>query len=193
MGLFAIERFLDAATCAEIRLAIRNGHARAGTVGTKGSEFVVDRDYRSVNWVKVDAAVESLVTERLRNATGEVGRHYGLSLTDCEAPQFLCYKPGDHYKAHRDSGVHDKATEMSKARRISSVVFLNNASATPAADTYAGGALTFYGLFDDPSGKSVGIPLEADEGLLITFPSEMLHSVEPVTHGERLTIASWFH
>src|SRR5437762_398787 len=109
-----MEGFLDPGMCRELRAAIRTGHARAGTVGTKGAEFVVDREYRSVNWVKVDDAAVALVRQRLLDATADVGRHYGLTLTDCEAPQFLSYAPGDHYKAHRDSGAHDHATATSK-------------------------------------------------------------------------------
>jgi SM-20-related protein len=38
----------------------------------------------------------------------------------------------------------------------------------------------------------LGIPLDADEGLLVTFPSRMLHAAAPVTHGERYTIVTWF-
>jgi SM-20-related protein len=193
LGLFAIEGFLDAATCRDLRTAIRSGRPRAGTVGGRGSEFVVDRAYRSVNWVKVDDAAVAVVRSRLLAAAKDVGDFYGFALTDCEDPQFLAYGPGDHYKAHRDSAAHSEATATSKARRISTVVFLNRAAEPATDDSYGGGALTFFGLVPDPSGKSLGIPLEADEGLLITFPSEMLHAVEPVTHGERYTIASWYH
>ena len=192
LGLFALEHFFDADACRELRSAIRTGRHRAGTVGTKGSAQVVDRSYRSVNWVCVDEAMVSLVRAKLLGAKSAVESHYGLTLTDCEAPQFLAYSPGDHYKAHRDSGAHDKASAVSKARRVSSVIFLNHASESAAADCYGGGALTFYGFFDDPSGKSLGISLQAEEGLLITFRSEMLHAVEPVTHGDRYTIASWY-
>lgn len=192
LGLFVVEHFLDAEECRELRSAIRAGRPRAGTVGTKGSEQVVDRTYRSVSWVSVDHGMVSVVRARLLGAKPAVEAHYGVPLTDCEEPQFLAYSTGDHYKAHRDSAAHEEATAVSKARRVSSVIFLNERSEAAAEDRYGGGELTFYGLFDDPSGKSIGLPLQADEGLLVTFPSEMLHAVGPVTHGERYTIASWF-
>jgi SM-20-related protein len=57
---------------------------------------------------------------------------------------------------------------------------------------YGGGALTFYDLFDDPTGRSLGFPLQAEEGLLIAFRAEVPHSIAPVTHGDRYTIASWY-
>lgn len=192
VGLFAVEHFLETDVCRELRAAIRAGHARAGTVGTRGSEQVVDRSYRSVNWVSVDGATVSLVRKRLLAVKAAVEAHYRLAFHDCETPQFLAYGIGDHYKAHRDSAAHEAATEVSKARRVSSVIFLNEPSEKASENSYGGGALTFFGLFDDPSGKSLGIPLDAEEGLLVTFPSETLHSVAPVTHGERYTIASWY-
>jgi SM-20-related protein len=118
-------------------------------------------------------------------------------LSACGPLQFLAYGVGDHYKPHRDhydESVQraDEKTGTPKARRVSAVIFLNNRSEITTPNHYGGGALTFYGLFDNPTGDTIGIPLEADEGLLITFPSGMLHAVAPVTHGERYTIATWF-
>jgi SM-20-related protein len=81
---------------------------------------------------------------------------------------------------------------MSKSRQISAVIFLNSNSAQPGESTYGGGALTFYELLDDPIGQSLGFPLEAEEGLLIAFRADVPHSVAPVTHGDRYTIASWY-
>jgi predicted 2-oxoglutarate/Fe(II)-dependent dioxygenase YbiX len=52
--------------------------------------------------------------------------------------------------------------------------------------------LTFYELLDDPVGRSLGFPLEANEGLLIAFRADVPHSVATVTHGDRYTIASWY-
>jgi SM-20-related protein len=72
------------------------------------------------------------------------------------------------------------------------VIFLNGTSAEPRDDTYGGGALTFYELFDDPVGRKIGFPLEADEGLLVAFRANLLHSVTPITHGDRYTITGWY-
>jgi len=45
---------------------------------------------------------------------------------------------------------------------------------------------------DDVSGESVGLPLAGETGLLIAFPAHVVHSVSPVTAGERYTVVSWF-
>jgi predicted 2-oxoglutarate/Fe(II)-dependent dioxygenase YbiX len=57
---------------------------------------------------------------------------------------------------------------------------------------YGGGALTFYKLFEDPLGQGVGFPLEVTQGLLVGFRAELPHSVAPVEHGDRYTIAAWY-
>jgi SM-20-related protein len=196
-GLFAVDRFLDPEACRELREAVRSGSWRAGTVGNvEGTDFSVDANVRSVKWVNVGETIASNVRERLLNVKSAVQDHYHVLISGCEPLQFLAYGVGDHYRPHRDhydeSGQSaDEKTGTSKARRVSAVIFLNNRSEHAEPNHYGGGALTFYGLFDNPSGD-IGIPLDADEGLLVTFPSGMLHAVAPVTHGERYTIATWF-
>src|SRR5262249_57592375 len=81
---------------------------------------------------------------------------------------------------------------MSKSRLISAVIFLNGTSTEPRDGMYGGGALTFYGLLDDPIGGSLGFPLEAGEGLLIAFRADVPHSVAAGTPRDRDTIAGWY-
>ena len=64
------------------------------------------------------------------------------------------------------------------------VLFLN--------DDYTGGALTLYGLVDDPKWRDYGFAVAPAPGLLVAFPSDMLHEVTPVIAGERCTVANWF-
>jgi SM-20-related protein len=193
LGLYCSERFLDADLCRRLRAAFQSGSRRVGTVGVKNTDdFVVDPSVRSVRWVDVGDGLASEVRERLLGGKSAIETFYNVALTGCEPLQFLAYGTGDHYKAHRDSRPDDNASAVSKARRISAVIFLNDQSQGAAPDHFGGGALTLFGLVDDPSGNQVGIPLDATEGLLMTFPSDMLHSVAPVTHGERYTIATWF-
>ena len=73
------------------------------------------------------------------------------------------------------------------------MTFLNDQSAEPRADAYGGGNLTFHGLLnEDTKGEGVGFALTAQQGTLVAFPSLMVHSVTPVTHGKRYTITTWF-
>jgi predicted 2-oxoglutarate/Fe(II)-dependent dioxygenase YbiX len=45
---------------------------------------------------------------------------------------------------------------------------------------------------DAIGGENVGLPLAGEAGLLIAFPSHLVHSVSPVTAGERYTLVTWF-
>jgi predicted 2-oxoglutarate/Fe(II)-dependent dioxygenase YbiX len=141
------------------------------------------------------------VTQRLEEARVEIAAHYGVTLSGLQLPQFLVYAPGDFYRPHRDNAPgrdrERRADEtptpgVSHERRISAVLFLNGPASEPTPGTYGGGALTFYGLLDDPRTQALGIPLEAEEGLLVTFPASLVHGVSPVEHGHRYTVVSWF-
>jgi SM-20-related protein len=193
LGLFSVERFLDAETCRRLRTAFHAGPKHAGTVGVRHRpDFVVDPTVRSVKSVDVDMALASNVGDRLLAVKPAIEDFYQLALAGCEPPQFLSYATSDHYTPHRDSRPDELASPTSKVRRISAVIFVNEPSEHVAADHYGGGALAFYDFFTDASGQAVGISLEPSEGLLMTFPSHVLHGVSPVTHGERYTIATWF-
>jgi SM-20-related protein len=190
-GLFAVEGFFDGDLCSQLRADVRAGISSVGLVGS-GREYVVDRQIRRVNQVHVNDVSTALVRARLIDVKPALERHFNMALTDCQGPQFLHYVTGDFYQCHRDRRNDENASPMSKSRRISAVIFLNATSAEPRDGMYGGGALTFYELLDDPIGRSLGFPLEADEGLLIAFRSDTPHSVASVTHGDRYTIANWY-
>ena len=98
---------------------------------------------------------------------------------------------GDHYSAHRDGRSSHVVGGLGNAEDANGLIG-PLMGALQRRDHYGGGALSFFGLFDHPSGEAIGIALEAAEGLLMTFPADMLHAVAPVTNGERYTIATWF-
>ena len=93
---------------------------------------------------------------------------------------------------HRDSSTEQIKFEHLNSRKISIVVFLNDASSEPNAETFCGGSLTFYGPDDVPRAEASGFDLKGETGLLVAFAADTLHEVQPVTHGERFTIISWF-
>jgi predicted 2-oxoglutarate/Fe(II)-dependent dioxygenase YbiX len=159
--LFVVESFFDRDLCSRLRADMHAGVSSAATVGSHGAEFVVDRDVRRVTQARINDASTVLVKTRLMGLKPDLERHFGIALADCQAPQFLHYVTGDFYQPHCDNGARDDAAPSSKSRRIWAVIFLNGTSAEPRDDTYGGGALTFYKLFDDPVGRSIGFPLEA--------------------------------
>jgi SM-20-related protein len=55
--------------------------------------------------------------------------------------------------------------------------------------TFGGGSLVLH----EPLGNvEPPLMLAPAPGTLVTFPVEMTHEVLPITHGERLSIVSWY-
>jgi SM-20-related protein len=193
LGLFAVPGFLDEAWRARVCRAMDAGDRSDGTVGLdRGPDFVVDESYRRTKLVEVGDDLQGGLKARLLQVMPAVQAHYGVPLRDCQVPQFLEYRPGDFYRAHRDRNPSPNGAAFSRERRVSAVIFVNGEEPSPRPGSYGGGALTFYEIFKEPIGLGIGVPLDAPPGLLITFPSDMLHAVAPVTHGERRTIVSWY-
>jgi predicted 2-oxoglutarate/Fe(II)-dependent dioxygenase YbiX len=192
LGFFTRREFLDPATCADLRAEVGAAPTRHATVLEEERVYDVDRSSRSTEWATVSGDAVAVVSERLRNVMPAISRHYGLSLSGWQECQFLVYREGDFFRLHRDSGESVDVPDLVGARRIAAVVFLNAEGEPAASASYRGGALTFYGLFDQPGSEAVGFPLQAEEGLLVTFPTDVLHEVSRVEAGERYTVVTWF-
>jgi|GraSoiStandDraft_43_1057313.scaffolds.fasta_scaffold355892_2 SM-20-related protein len=192
-GLFVQDGFLEPEVCERLIAEMCGAPGRPATVGVlaEGSgEEEVDDQYRRTRMADVSDATMSLIENRLRAAKPAVEEHFSMPLGSVQKPQFLVYREGDFFRPHIDNA--DDASERAVSdpvarRRVSMVVFVNGGTGA-----YAGGALTLYGLLDnDGRGASVGIPVTEAPGLLVAFRSETLHSVTPVTGGERCSIVSW--
>jgi predicted 2-oxoglutarate/Fe(II)-dependent dioxygenase YbiX len=188
-GLFAQREFLDAALCEELRREMAAASSHPSTVAEDAAD-AVDESYRSTVSAEVSDATKSLVRNRLEHLNPMLERHFETSLNGCQPPQFLRYREGDYFRAHADR--EEEGPEWVTERRVSAVVFLNGESGDSEPGSYSGGALTFFGLMGDPRGDAVGFPLVGEEGLLVAFDANLVHSVTPVTRGERYTIVTWF-
>jgi SM-20-related protein len=184
IDVLEINGFLDAAACAALRAELRAAGGSAASL--LGGD--VRTQVRKATRVAVLPAMSARVKSLLMQARPMLERHFGLALGDCEAPQFLRYEAGDFFVPHQDGNtplIHDE----SRFRRISVVIFLSRHSEEPAPETYGGGSLILHGPY---SGPELRIPLGPPPGTLVAFRAETTHEVTPVTHGERITIATWF-
>ncbi len=191
-GLHVVEGFAPEAWCAEVCEELRTHASELGTVLGAGGKFGVDEKVRKVRNVEVPSARREELVERLEAIRPDLAAHYGVELETVQEPQFLHYSTGDFYAAHRDRSPKARTNTVSSPRRVSAVLFLNRVTAEPEEGAFGGGALTFYGLFDDPRLAERGFPVAIQPGLLVTFPAETVHEVQPVLHGDRFTAASWF-
>jgi SM-20-related protein len=191
LGLFVASRFLDpsysAALCREMT-ASPTGEA---LIVARNGEEHFDEDIRKVDCRILATESRTALQHRLRGLMPALEKHFSVALADCEPPECLIYHPGYFFKPHRDGGYSGNNAHT-RRRRVSVVIFLNRESEVPAADAYGQGHLSFYDLLDGPHWNRCVFPLNADPGLLVAFPSEMLHEVTPVVHGRRFTVVSWF-
>jgi SM-20-related protein len=190
-GFLHVRDFLDAGTCERLREEIRGATGEAATILRSGAREI-DEQVRKVTGTDVSAATQALVAERLAANKPDLERHFRVTLEGHEEPSFLRYRPGDFYVAHRDVLDDPGDAAWLRPRKVSVVVFLNREGPASDPGAFGGGALTFAGLLEDARLRAVGIPLVAEPGFLVAFRSDVLHSVTPVTYGERYTIVTWF-
>ena len=161
------------------------------TVARGGKKDVLDPDTRRVDAAELPKEVTSPVELQLLELIPNLERHFKVTLATCERPQFLMYGEGDFYKLHRDSNSEPDAFDYLQRRKVSAVVFLNGQTET-SGEGFGQGHLTFHGLLKAPPWEMCPLPLHAESGLLVAFPSDLWHEVTPVMFGQRFTIVTWF-
>jgi len=182
-----IERgFLDAAACARVAAEMRAARGAPATVYGVAESGAVDERIRRTTRVVASTQTDQLVRRLLTERMSAVGERFGVALGELEEPQFLRYDVGGHFVAHQDGNTGLLRSER-ESRRVSVVVFLNSQAGSPAAGAYCGGALVFH-----PRGAREPVRFNGEAGALVAFRAETTHEVEPVTHGERFTIACWY-
>jgi|SRR4051794_13711594 len=190
-GLFVIERFFDREFCRTVCAEIRSAATAPGTVERQGN-YMVDETTLKAQRADVSSETYVHIGQSLANLRLKLADHFALELIRCESPAFAVYRPGDFVSPHTDVATSPNSPEHLRARKVAVVLFLNGESEEPSPDSYGSGTLTFYGLIDEAPWQSMGFPVVGQAGLLIGFPARIVHSVTPVTHGERYTVVTRF-
>jgi predicted 2-oxoglutarate/Fe(II)-dependent dioxygenase YbiX len=184
-NLFLLRDFLNAEACASLKAELAESPTTQAPVYIQGTEGTVHETVRKTTSLHPSDETVTQVHQQLLEQTAALSQHFGESLIDCEPPQFLRYQKGDFFVRHQDGNPRQDDFDHLRIRRISIVVFLNDFSAAPHADSYSGGVLKFYD-------ESSEFGLQGETGLLVAFTSDTFHEVLPVTSGERFTIITWF-
>ena len=199
LGLFIKKDFLDDEFCAQCLAEARSVAAVPAEVFHKDAStgaigHIVDEQIRKTEQLKVSKPTHFYVRERLQQVKPALEQHFNVSLTDFEKPLFYLYQKGSFFGPHVDCLKAPDTEEYvhAKKRSISVIAFLNRHADTPMSGHYGGGALTLYGLVDQPQWQEYGFPFWGEPGMLIAFRSDVMHEVKPVIHGERCTVVSWF-
>lgn len=187
--LFTVEDFFDPPSCKELVAEVVAAESSAATVYGRGVTGAIDSGVRRTLRVFPSDETVELVTRRLWSCKDAIEKHFDVRLTECEEPQFLRYREGDFFVAHQDGNTGLLRLETER-RRISTVIFLSRESDVPGPNVYCGGALVLTN--HHPSSHHAAFRVSAKPGTLVAFRSETTHEVTPVTHGERLSIVSWY-
>jgi SM-20-related protein len=188
IDLLTLDDFLDDSARTALLAELNRAAGDAATVSGYGSGSAVESLVRRTTRVAVSPETRADVRRRLMDRKGELERHFGVALGECEEPQFLRYQEGDFFVAHQDGNtplIHDDT----RHRKISVIAFLSPRSEEPAPGAYGGGSLVFHGRYPE---INLRLPAEALPGTLVAFRAETTHEVLPVTHGVRYTLVSWF-
>ena len=191
-GFYCVPDFLDeparAALLGQVRRAVPT---RAGVFDGRPAS-AIDTTVRDAWKVTLDDGVAAELDSRLGALRSPLSDHFKTPLSGHEGPTLLMYEPGGFYEPHVDGSRFDDPQIQPVHRRVSVVIFLNAMRTPPGPADYSGGALTFYGIVDDPAWRRFGFALEPAPGLLVAFPSHVVHEVPPVTAGDRYTVVDWF-
>jgi SM-20-related protein len=189
-GLFCVPEFVDPPTRAALVNLGKKSRAVPARVFNGNRGGTVDAQVRNTLELPLDDRGSRELTARLDALQSPLAEHFGTALSGHEGPSLLMYPAGGFYEPHTD-GARGEALPLSH-RRVSIVLFLNQMRDDPGPDEYSGGALTLYGLVDDPAWRRFGFALDAPAGLLLAFRSDIVHEVTPVTAGNRFTLVDWF-
>jgi SM-20-related protein len=184
--LFTVENFFDPPSCEALVAEVVAAESSAATVYGRGATGAIDSGVRRTLRVFPSRETVELVTRRLWSCKDAIEKQFDVSLTECEEPQFLRYREGDFFVAHQDGNTGLLRLETER-RRISTVIFLSRESGVPGPNVYCGGALVLTNYRVSATHR-----VSAEPGTLVAFRSETTHEVTPVTHGERLSIVSWY-
>jgi SM-20-related protein len=178
------------AVCEEMR---RSTHREAGTV-VDGEQALLDERIRRAKHVTVAQPTHQAITSRLHAIAPDIAEHFGFTPTGLRELHFLAYNEGDFFAFHRDSSDSPTDPTRVRERKVSTVIFLNAQSGHPGSGSYGGGSLEFYAhdLVAEPMYEQVKISFTGTPGTLLAFDPFVRHQVQPVTHGQRFTVVTWF-
>ena len=195
VGLYVVPEFLTTDECRVLIDIIAAAPKRRGKlIGGRG-EVLTDEHRRSVDDAQVPKSATPELIRSILDLRLDLQRHFGMPLEwGGEGPDYLAYRTGDFFKPHDDITEYPPApNSLIARRRVAVVLFLNRHSREYQENCFGGGLLNFYGLLNEPKWKACAFGLEPKPGLLVAFPSGLVHEVTPVTFGERYTILTAFH
>ncbi len=171
--LLTIPQLISAEQAAQLRQQVLAAPLRSGR--ETGSAHLKDNLQGGASDPSLAAATQVIVQALSQNVDFNV-----FALPKTYNLMFNRYDGGMYYKAHMDQSIMYPGTANMMRTDLSFTVFLTE------PQDYEGGAFRI----ETPYGDKV---FKEPAGTLICYPSDMLHGVEPVTGGSRISAIGWIH
>jgi predicted 2-oxoglutarate/Fe(II)-dependent dioxygenase YbiX len=191
LGVFVHPDVLTADQCRDWRQRAVKAESRPGFVYKQGKSRL-DEDARRTQEVGLTPEDAKRLDQQIAAVLPALDRHFDMALGPLCEYRCMLYDSGDFFVPHYDvTAVEGETVRNVHKRTVTLLIFLN-APDDPEVP-YQGGELTFFGLLDVPDSDQHGFSVEAKQGKLVAFKSDILHSVTPVLSGNRCVIVAWFH
>jgi len=162
----------------EIQRIIEQGEQRVPSKATVSGDQLIEDAIRKSKVAWIESSNETTwLYDRVAFIVRQLNsQFFHFDLTGFAEPfQYTIYtSSGDHYDWHIDKGVMNGSVP----RKLSLVIQLTDPS------EYEGGDLILKSAHEDTIVKK-------QKGLVVSFPSWVLHRVTPVTAGTRRTLVMW--
>jgi PKHD-type hydroxylase len=157
-----------------ISLGKNKEYGEIGTSEDKGEGLCLEYRESKIEFINPSETTEFIYSRLTENIVNLNSRFFNFHLTGFdEALQLTEYNaPSGKYKKHLDCGVG------TRIRKLSVVVQLSDPK------DYEGGELLIH--IGEPPSKP-----DNSQGMMIVFPSYILHEVTPVTKGTRHSLVGW--
>ena len=169
--ILCIADVLDKTALAALRNTLAGGEYVDGVLSSGWASRLVKHNQQLGSGPVMQSAADQFLAALARHAVFSAA----VMPRRFAPPLFARYTPGMEFGTHMDNALMGPDKLRSD---VSVTVFLSN------PEDYDGGELVM-----EPSGGEVGYKLPA--GSAVTYPSTMLHRVEPVTRGTREVAVTW--
>jgi predicted 2-oxoglutarate/Fe(II)-dependent dioxygenase YbiX len=121
LGVFVVRDFLDRPLCQQILAETRQAEQfRPGAVHKGKGKFAVDETIRKVQQTKLSPSIVETIGQRLGAIKPQLEAKFQVKLVDCQGPNFLFYREGGFYRAHKDRDFGEDYQGVNQRRRVSS-------------------------------------------------------------------------
>jgi predicted 2-oxoglutarate/Fe(II)-dependent dioxygenase YbiX len=177
--VFSQHAFWNEQQCRTMREIAESSNVEDAGVHRDGKLYI-DPNFRKTKRILLNQELSREIATSLLSIKPRIEEFFELSLQGLQGIQFLQYSPGDYFRTHAD----ENEQPSNSSRKISIIVFLNSG--------FEGGDVVIYQDADHFRAGN-GFHIVPQEGLLIAFSSYVLHEVEEILTGKRLSLVSWFY